>query len=89
MGGSMTAEELQQGHEERLTAAIATLAGKGRESDWALARALVHKAVHLVADRQAGEFCAVATLLAEMIGHAHGLMHPADAAAPAHGGISH
>jgi hypothetical protein len=85
----MTSEEMQKKHEADLTASIAGLAGKSRDSDWALARALVHRAVHLVAERQAGEFCAVATLLGEMIGHAHMLMHPADSAAPAHSGATH
>jgi hypothetical protein len=85
----MSSEDLQKRHEQELATTLAALTGKGRESDWALARALVHRAVHLVAERQAGEFCALATLLAEMIGHAHALMHPADSAAPAHGAISH
>jgi hypothetical protein len=85
----MNLEELQKQHEAELTTTIAGLAGKGSESDWALARALVHKAVHLVADGRSQEFCAVATLLAEMIGHAHGIMHPADSAAPAHSARSH
>jgi len=52
----MTIEELQKQHEAELTAAVTGLAGKGRDSDFALARALVHKAIHLVADRKAGEF---------------------------------
>ena len=85
----MTIEELQKGHEEALAAAVAGLAGKGRESDFALARALIHKAIHLVADRKAGEFCAVATFLAEMIGHAHGLLHPGDRSAPTHSAFKH
>ena len=85
----MTIEELQKQHEAELTAAVAGLAGKGRDSDFALARALVHKAIHLVADRKAGEFCAVATFLAEMIGHAHGLLHPGDRAADTHSAFTH
>lgn len=85
----MTAEELKKQHEAAVDELIAKLAGKGGESDWALARALVHRAVHLAAERKAAEFCAVATLLAEMVGHAHGLMHPADRNAPAHGAIVH
>ena len=88
-GLDMTPDELQKQHEAALTAVIAGLAGKGRASDWALARALVHKAVHLVADQRADEFCAVATFLAEMITHAHGLLHPGDPAAPAHGAMTH
>jgi hypothetical protein len=85
----MTPDDLQKGHEAALAAALATLTGRGRDSDWALARALVHRAVHLVAERQAGEFCALATLLADMITHAHGLMHPTDDRAPAHGAVAH
>jgi hypothetical protein len=85
-----TIEELQNQHEAALEAALAGLKGKGSDSDWALARALVHKAVHLVAERKAAEFCAIATLLADMIGHAHGLLHPGDRAAPSHrSGVSH
>jgi hypothetical protein len=86
---TMTIEELQKGHEDALDGVMAGRAGKGKESDFALARALVHKAIHLVADRKAGEFCAVATFLAEMIGHAHGLLHPGDGAAPTHSAFKH
>lgn len=85
----MTIEELQKGHEAELTAAVAGLAGKGKESDFALCRALVHKAIHLVADHKAAEFCAVATFLAEMIGHAHGLLHPGDRSAATHSAFTH
>jgi hypothetical protein len=85
----MTIDEMQKQHEAELTAAVTALAGKGKDSDFALARALIHKAVHLVAERQAGEFCAVATYLAEMVGHAHGLLHPGDRTAPAHSAVRH
>ena len=85
----MTIEELQKEHEAALTGAIEGRAGKGKDSDFALARALIHKAIHLVADRKAGEFCAVATYLADMIGHAHGLLHPGDRSAPDHGAFRH
>lgn len=85
----MSTQDLQNQHEAELTTTLAALTGKSRDSDWALARALVHKAVHLVAERQAGEFCALATLLAEMIGHAHGVMHPGDNASPAHSATTH
>jgi hypothetical protein len=85
----MSIEDLQKRHETELSAAVAALAGKGKDSDFALARALVHKAIHLVAERKAGEFCAVATFLADMIGHAHGLMHPGDQAAADHGAFRH
>jgi hypothetical protein len=63
---------------------VAERAGRGKESDLALVRALIHRGIHLAAERQAAEFCALATFLAEMVGHAHGLLHGADPAAPAH-----
>jgi hypothetical protein len=85
----MANEDQQKQHEAALDKAVADLAGRGQESDWALVRALVHKAVHLAADRKAGEFCAVATLLAEMLAHAHEVMHPGDRDAPAHGKVMH
>ena len=71
----MTQDEVHKAQEKQLDDLIARLGG-GTDADWALVRALVHKAVHLAADRSAGEYCAVATLLAEMIQHAHELMHP-------------
>jgi hypothetical protein len=86
----MTVDELQERHEGELARAVAALAGKGRDSDWALVRALVHRAVHLAAERKPAEFCVLASFLAEMIGHAHGLLHPADPQAPGHtGGAMH
>ena len=84
-----TIDELQKAHESRLDDLLARLAGKGTDSDWALVRALVHRAMHLAAERKAAEYCAIATFLAEMIGHAHGLCHPGDPAAASHGGNMH
>jgi hypothetical protein len=84
-----TIEDLQKAHEAALAPLLAGLGGKGGDSDWALVRALVHRAVHLAAERKAGEFCAVATLLSEMIGHAHDLLHPGGTTAPAHSGFAH
>ena len=82
-------DELQKQHEARLNALIAELAGAGKESDLALVRALIHRGVHLAAERRAGEFCALATFLAEMVGHGHGLMHGSDPASTAHGDFVH
>jgi len=86
-----TIDELQKQHEARLDALLAEVGGRGRDSDHALVRALVHRAVHLAADRKAAEFCGVATLLAEMTTHAHEVFHGKDqAAAPAaHGDVRH
>jgi hypothetical protein len=77
-------DDLQKQHEARLSALIGEIGSAGGESDLALVRALVHRGVHLAAERKAIEFCALATFLGEMIGHAHGLMHDRDKSAPAH-----
>jgi hypothetical protein len=77
-------DELQKQHEAHLDAVVAERAGRGKDSDLALARALIHRGVHLAADRKAAEFCALATFLAEMVGHAHGLLHGSDPAAATH-----
>jgi hypothetical protein len=84
-----TIDELQKGHEQVLAPTLAGLSGRGADSDWALVRALVHRAVHIAAERKAGEFCAVATLLADMINHAHEVLHPGDGDAPTHSGFTH
>lgn len=77
-------EELQKQHEAKIDAFLQGLTGGGPGSDLALARALIHRGVHLAVDRRAGEFCALATFLSEMVGHAHGLMHGADPASAKH-----
>jgi hypothetical protein len=82
-------DDLQKQHEARLNALIAELAGQGGDSDLALARALVHRGVHFAADRKSMQFCALATFLAEMIGHAHQVQHGGDQAAPAHHDFVH
>jgi hypothetical protein len=84
-----TMDELEKGHDAALETLLRQRAGKGGDSDWALVRSLVHRAVHLCAERKAGEFCAVATLFAEMINHAHELLHPGNRDAPSHRGVQH
>ena len=86
---TLPVDELQKEYEGRLGTLLAELAGKGSESDLALVRALIHRAVHLAAERKALEFCGMATFLSEMIGHAHQLLHGADKTAPAHRDIVH
>jgi hypothetical protein len=83
-----TVSDLQKQHEAKLDELLRELGGRSRESDWALVRALVHKAVHFNADRKAGEFCAIATFLAEQTGHAHKLLHSGDQPA-VHGDFLH
>ena len=82
-------DDLQKQLEARLAPVIGELVGAGKQSDLALARALIHRGVHILAERRAGEFCALATYVAEMLGHAHALMHGSDPASPAHGDILH
>lgn len=82
-------EDLQKQHEAKLDAFIREQAADGAESNLALARALIHRGVHLAVDRRAGEFCGLATFLCEMVGHAHGLMHGADPASTKHGDNVH
>jgi hypothetical protein len=82
-------DELQKEHEARLSSLVTELVGRGAESDLALVRALIHRGIHLAAERKALEFCALATFLAEMIGHAHQLQHGGDQTAPAHKDLRH
>jgi hypothetical protein len=84
-----TVDELQKQHEAKLDELLRAIGGKGRERDWALVRALIHRAVHFNADRKAGEFCAMATFLAEQTGHAHQLMHGGDKPAKSHDDFTH
>ena len=84
-----TIDEMQKQHEAKLDELLRAIGGRNRESDWALVRALIHKAVHFNTDRKAGEFCAIATLLAEQTGHAHNLLHTAAKPAAAHDDFMH
>jgi hypothetical protein len=84
-----TVDELQKTHETRLDDVLRSIGGRGQDSDWALVRALIHKAVHFNADRKAGEFCALATFLAEQTVHAHRLLHGGDKPAAPHDDFKH
>ncbi|HTA19972.1 MAG TPA: hypothetical protein VK989_11800 [Polyangia bacterium] len=84
-----TFDDLQKQHVARLDAVLNELGGRGGESDLALVRALVHKAIHFAAARKTVQFCALATFLGEMIGHAHQLQHGSDQSAPAHHDVVH
>jgi hypothetical protein len=83
-------DDLQKQHEARITMFLAEVqrATSGAESDLALVRALIHRAIHLAAERKSVEFCALATFLAEMIGHAHQLQHGGDKPAT-HADVAH
>ncbi len=84
-----TVEQLQKKHEAKLDELLRAIGGQSRDSDWALVRALIHKAVHFNTDRKAGEFCAIATFLAEQTGHAHRLLHTADKSTAPHDDFKH
>lgn len=82
-------DQLQKQHESKLDEVLNAIGGRSRESDWALVRALIHKAVHFNAERKAGEFCALATFLAEQTGHAHRLLHGGDKPTAPHDDFTH
>jgi hypothetical protein len=84
-----TVDELQKQHEAKLDGVLREIGGRSRDSDWALVRALIHTAVHFNADRKAGEFCAIATFLAEQTGHAHRLLHRGDSPTATHDDFMH
>ncbi len=79
--------------ENRLSEAIQKLANEfsdlGDDLRWSVTRALIHRAVHFGAESQGGvEFCTLSTYLAEMVGHAHKLMH-GDSPGPTHKDMVH
>jgi len=45
--------------------------------------------MHVAAETKAAQFCALATFLGEMIGHAHQLLHGGDQSAAAHRDVVH
>lgn len=65
--------------EQRLTAVLRDLVGEyadlGADARWAVCRAAIHQAVHVATEPPGVEYCALATHLAEMIGHGHRLAH--------------
>jgi len=85
------ASQTQNDIEERIDRAVAeleaALAGEPHLR-WNVVRGLIHRAVHLAADRKV-EFCQLATYLTEMVGHAHKLMHGDNPQAPAHKDVVH
>jgi hypothetical protein len=56
---------------------------------WTMTRSLIHRAVHYATERPGIEYCALATYMAEMIGHAHKLAHGDNPAAAAHKDVVH
>ena len=60
----------------------------GDEARWVVARAFIHRGVHFATERGV-EYCALATYLAEMIGHAHKLAHGENPKAQSHKDVVH
>jgi hypothetical protein len=78
--------------ENKVQQAIARLAAELADVPnvrWLLTRGLIHRAVHFATEKPGVEFCALATYLAEMVGHAHKLAHGDNPAAPAHKDMVH
>lgn len=78
--------------EERITAAIAKIENEFSELQglrWAIVRGLIHRAVHHATEKQGVDFCALASYLGEMVGHAHKLAHGDNPKAPAHKDFVH
>jgi hypothetical protein len=78
--------------EEKLSRAIAEIERsiEGEPgSRWRITQALIHRAVHYAVEKPGVEFCALATYLADMVGHAHRLAHGDNPKAPAHKDVVH
>jgi hypothetical protein len=61
----------------------------GNDLRWLLTRAFIHRAVHFAAERPGVEFCALATYLGDMVGHAHKLQHGDNPKAQSHKDLVH
>jgi hypothetical protein len=58
-------------------------------SRWKITQALIHRAVHYATEKPGVEFCALATYLADMVGHAHKLAHGDNPKAGTHKDVVH
>jgi hypothetical protein len=68
----------QEDLEKRLAAAVADIEREFTGEPnlrWAITRGLIHRAVHYAVEQPGVEFCALASYLGEMVGHAHKLAH--------------
>ncbi len=71
-------DELNQQVERLIGQLTREFADLGDEARWRITRALLHRAVHFATAQPGVDYCALATYLAEMIGHAHQLAHGKD-----------
>ena len=77
-------DELEKAAEQAVAALTEAFADLGEDAAWRAARAMIHRAVHAAAKSGQVDYCVVATYLAEMVGHAHGLMHEQSGAKDSH-----
>jgi hypothetical protein len=78
--------------EARLSEAIARLEGEFAALPglrWAMTRGLIHRAVHYATEKPGVDFCALASYLGEMVGHAHKLAHGDNPKASSHKEVVH
>ena len=79
--------------EARVSQLIAQVAREfadlGDELRWSMTRALIHRGVHFAFERPGVEYCAVATYLGDMVGHAHRIAHGDNPKAPSHQDLKH
>jgi hypothetical protein len=74
---------------ELITRLSTEFADLGGELRWSVTRALIHRAVHYATEKPGVEYCALATYLGDMIGHAHKLAHGENPQASSHKDIVH
>ncbi len=80
-------EQLESRVRQLIDELAVDFADLGKNLRWTLAQSLIHQAIHFAAERaelESVEFCAMATYLGEMIGHAHELMHDSEPENPHH-----
>jgi hypothetical protein len=86
---SARSEELEARVGEMIQRLAADFADLGGELRWSMTRALIHRAVHFATERPGVEYCALATYLAEMVGHSHKLAHGDNPKASSHQDLKH
>jgi len=81
-------EELEQLLADAIAKVEAKLDGEP-QLRWAIVRGLIHQAVHYATEKPGVDFCALASYLGEMVGHAHKLAHGENPKSPAHKDFVH
>jgi hypothetical protein len=82
-------EDLEARVGEMINRVAHDFADLGDDLRWSMTRALIHRAVHYATDRPGVEFCALATYLGDMVGHAHRIAHGDNPKAQSHQDLKH